>query len=189
MRPQYRPTSDRRSLITFGCLGALVASLLSCCLLAGLAMLPIFTGTVPPPPAADATRPDITIIVPEEFLVRSLTDVLPEGLSGEATFDIQPANRMVFQGKFDLFLVELDVNAAFRLLVQGGQLQFTIESLEAGGQDFAELFGTSIESLTAQMSDLMQEQIETGLGAGAQILAIETTDQELIIEARWEPQE
>ena len=27
--------------------------------------------------------------------------------AGEATFDIQPGNRMVFQGKFDLLLVEL----------------------------------------------------------------------------------
>jgi hypothetical protein len=180
-----RPTSDSRGMISFGCLGALLMGMFSCCLLGGLLVLPVFSGNVPAPPAADPTRPDLTVYVPESFLRRALNDALPETMSGDASFDIQPGNRLSLQATFDLLLVDIDLDATFGLQVQGGQLQFTVENLEAGGADLGELFGGSIESMTAQMSGIMQEQIEQGLGTGAQILAIETTDQALIIKARW----
>lgn len=180
------PASDRRSLVVFGCLGALLMSIVSCCLLGGLSVLPVFSGSVPAPPQADPARPDITIIVLESFIQRSLADALPENAADRATFDIQPGNRLVFGATVDLLLVDLDIRATLGLSVEGGQLRLRLISLDAGGQELTELFGGNLASLTDEMSRLMQEQIETGLGPGARLLAIETDEQRLIIKARWE---
>ncbi len=180
------PASDTRSLVLFGCLGALLMGLLSCCLLGALSVLPVFSGSVPAPPEANPTRQDITIIVLETFMQRSLADALPENVADRATFDIQPGNHLVFGATVNLLLIDLDIRATLRLAVEDGQMRFAIESLDAGGQELTDLFGGNLDALTSQMGQLAQEQIETGLGPGARLLAIETDEQHLIIRARWE---
>ena len=186
MGTQYSTASGRRTMFLYGCLAALAMGVFSCCFLGTISLLPVFSRSVPPPPAADPARQDITIIVPEAFLVRALADALPESASGKATLDVRPGNQLVLQAKANLLLAEVEINATFGLVVQNGQLRLTIESLDAGGQDLTAVFGSSTEALMEQISRIIQQQVETGLGPGAQIMAVETDDQHMIIKARWE---
>lgn len=181
-----RTTADRRTGLLYGCLGALLTSMLTCCCLVSFGVMPIFSGSVPPPPSMDLTRPDITIIVSETFIVRALGNALPPEMAGRATFDVQPGNRLVLQAKVNLLLIELDLRAVFRLAVENGELHLALERLDAAGQEWTEIFGSNADTLMQQIGRLMQQQIETGLGSGAQLMAIETDEQRLIIKARWE---
>jgi hypothetical protein len=183
----YRTTADR-SPILLGCLGAVLMSALSCLALAALAVAPALTDVVPPPPAPDPARPDITVVVAESYLNRAATDALPTTVPGEAALDVQPGNRLVVTAAFDLELVELQVVIALRLAVEAGMLQVTVESIETAGYDIidlVDLIGADSSALSAKLSAAIQEQIEAGLGAGAQLLGITTDDEHISITARW----
>lgn len=160
-------------------------SLLSCCALTGLGMVPALTDSVPPPPPPDPAQHDIAIVVRETYVNRALTDALPGGGSGEARLDVQPDNRLVVTADFDLLLTKLQVVITIRLTAEAGLVQLTIESLEAGEQDILDLLGVDPSALTQSMSGVIQEQIEAGLGEGAQIHRIFTDDEHLTITARY----
>ena len=179
---QYGP-----SRLIYGLLAAVIMAAVSCCLLGALAALPALTTEVPPPPAPEPGKPDLTVIVLESFMNRMLTQALPDTLSGVAELDVQPGNRLVVTTKVDLLLAKLDIVITLAFGVEGGQARFTLESLEAGGQDFTELFDINIDALTDQISEALQQQIVAGLGADAELLSIVTTEDQLIIEARWVP--
>ena len=180
-----RSAATQRGPLLLGCVGALLASIISCCALTGLAMAPALGGSVPPPPAPDPARPDITILANEQFMNRMVTDALPEAIPAEAELDVQPGNRLVVRAKVDLLLTEVDVEMSILLAVQDGRVQFTVERFEAGGQDLVELLGVDADELTQTMGEAMQKQIEAGLGPGAQLMSITTDDENLIITARW----
>lgn len=176
-----------RTPILLGCVGALVMSMLSCCVLSGLAMLPALSESIPPPPVPDATRPDLTIVVEEYYLNRAVTEALPGGGAGKATLDVQPGNLLVTTAKFDLLLAEVEVVVTVRLTAEDGQVQLTLVSAEAGGEDLLELLGVDADGLTQAISGEIQRQIEAGLGEGARLLGIATDEERIIITARWEP--
>jgi hypothetical protein len=180
-------TSNRSgpSRLLYGLVAAVVMAALSCCLLGALAALPALTTEVPPPPTPEPGEPDLTIIVLESFMNRMLVQTLPNTLSDVAELDVQPGNRLVVTTEVDLLLTDLDIVITLVFGVEGGQARFTLESLEAGGQDFTELFDVNIDALTDQMSRALQQQIVAGLGANAELLSIVTTDDQLIIRARW----
>lgn len=183
----HRATPNR-SPILLGCVGAMVMSILSCCALAGLAAAPALSDSVPPPPVPDPTRPDVTIIVAEPYLNRALTDSLPGTVQGKATLDVQPGNRMVVTAVFDLALTELQVVTTLRLTAEAGQVQIVVENIEAGGHDILRLLGTDSDALSQAMSAAIQEQVEAGLGKGAQIMGIVTDEERITITARWASQ-
>jgi hypothetical protein len=163
-------------------------SALSCLALAALAVAPALTDVVPPPPAPDPARPDITVVVAESYLNRAATDALPTTVPGQAALDVQPGNRLVVTVAFDLELVELQVVIALRLAVEAGMLQVTVESIEAAGYDIidlVDLVGVDDSALSAKLSATIQGQIEAGLGASAQLLGITTDDEHISITARW----
>jgi len=151
----------------------------------GLATTPALNASVPPPPASDPTRQDITIVVEESYLNRALTQALPGNGSGEAMLDVQPDNRLVVNAEFDLLMTKLKVVITLRLTAEAGQIKLTLESLEAGGQDVLELLGMDPNTLTETVSEAIQQQIEAGLGEGTQLLDIVTDEEHITIMARW----
>ena len=174
-----------RRPIILGCVGALIMGLVSCCALGAVAVGPAFGGSVPPPPEADPTRPDITLMIRERFMNRALVEALPENLPVEGEMDVQPGNRLVFDGEITILVAKVPVVMTLRLGFEGGGLRIEIESIEAAGYDLMELTGTDANSLTDQLSGPLQDQIEAGLGPGAQIMGITTDDEQLIITGRW----
>jgi hypothetical protein len=171
--------------ILSGCLGALVMSLVSGFLLLLLAFGPALGGTVPAPPPDDPAQPHVTVIVGEPYINRVMAESLPGGDSTEARLDIQPDNRMVFTADVNLLLVEVNVVVTLRLTADAGQLRLELVSVEAGGSDLMELIDMDASALTDAISDAIQDQVEAGLGEGAQIMDIRTDDQHLVIVARW----
>ena len=183
----YRAPPDS-SPILIGCVGAIVMSILSCCALAGLAMAPALGDSIPPPPVADPSRPDVTIIVKESYLNRVLTGSLPTTVPGRVTLDVQPSNRLVATAVFDLALTRLQVVTVLRLTAEAGRIQVVVLSIEAGGYDLMgliSLIGVDGNRLGQAMSGTIQEQVEAGLGEGAQILGIGTDEERITITARW----
>jgi hypothetical protein len=178
-------TSPERRPILLGCVGALIMSMLSCCALSGLAVSPAFGGSVPSPPAADPTQPDITMKIREQFINRALIEALPDAVPVKGELDVQPGNRLVFNGEFTILVVKVPVEMTLLLTFEGGQLRIEVESIEAAGYDLGETIGLDASSLTDALSGPMQEQIEAGLGPGAQIMDITTDDEHIIISARW----
>ena len=178
-------TSPERRPILLGCVGALIASMLSCCALSGLAVSPAFGGSVPPPPAADPTQPDITMKMREQFINRALIEALPDAVPVKGELDVQPGNRLAFNGEFTILVVKVPVEMILLLTFEGGQLRIEVESIEAAGHDLGEMIGLDASSLTDALSGPLQKQIEAGLGPGAQIMDITTDDEHIIISARW----
>jgi hypothetical protein len=127
----------------------------------------------------------MTIVVRETYVNRALTEALPGGGTGEARLDVQPDNRLVVTADFDLLLTKLKVVITIRLTAEAGQVNLTVESLEAGDLDVFGLLGVDPNSLIQSMSGTIQEQIEAGLGEGARVHGIRTDDEHLIITARY----
>lgn len=182
MNTQQR--SDR-SPVLLGCLGAAIMSVLSCCALVTLAVSPAFGDSLPPPPVPDPQQQDITIIVKEAYLNRTLTEALPGTVPGQATLDVQPDDRLIITTSFDVLLQELEVIVALRMGVEAGELNLALESVEAGGQDILGLLGVDREALGQKMSQAIQGQVEAGLGPGARILGVRMDEEHIIITARW----
>jgi hypothetical protein len=160
-------------------------SVLSCCVLLGLAVSPAVGDSLPPPPVSDPGREDITIIVKEAYLNRAVTESLPGSVPGEAALDIRPPDLLVATTTFDLLLQELEVTVTLRMGAEGGKLRLAVESVEAGGEDILDLLGVDREALGQAISRTIQGQVEAGLGEGAQILGVTMDEQNIIITARW----
>ncbi|NLE99468.1 MAG: hypothetical protein GX601_00670 [Anaerolineales bacterium] len=175
------------SLVLPGCISAIVMAVISCCLLGGLAVLPAFVTQIPEPLAADPAQPDLAVVVQESFLKRVIAEVLPESLAEAAELDVQADNRFVITSRMDLLLVDLDVQITLLFGVEAGQIKFSLESLETGGYDLAELLNINIDALTEMISQAAQDQIAAGLGAKAYFLSVTTTDDAVVLRARWEP--
>jgi len=195
MNSYPHPATPNRSPILLGCVGAVVMSMLSCCALAGLAVVPALGSSMPPlgssmppPPVPNPTRPDVTIIVAEPYLNRALTDSLPGTVQGKTTLDVQPGNRLVVTAMFDLALTEVQVVTTLHLAAEAGQIQIVVESIEAGGHDILRLLGTDSDALSQAMSAAIQEQVEAGLGKGAQVMGIVTNEERITVTARWASQ-
>jgi hypothetical protein len=184
MTVRYSNRSEPSRLL-FGLVAAVVMAALSCCLLGALAALPALTTEVPPPPGPEPGQPDLTVIVLESFMNRMLAQTLPDTLSGVSELDVQPGNRLVVTTKLDLLLTDLDIVITLLFGVETGQARFTLESLEAGDYDLADLFDVNTDTLTEQMSKALQQQIVAGLGTNVELVSIVTTDDQLIIQARW----
>lgn len=175
---------ERRPIV-LGCVGALIMSIFSCCALAGLATSPAFGDSVPASPPTDATRHDITMLMREQFMNRALLEALPDSVPVTGEMDVQPGNRLVFNGEFTLLITKVQVVITLLLTYEEEQVRIAIESIEAAGYDLTELTGMDGSALTDAMSGPMQQQIEDGLGPGAQIMGISTDDEQIIITARW----
>ena len=173
------------ALILPGCISAVVMAVVSCCLLGGLAVLPAFVTEIPESPAADPAQPDLAIVVQESFLKRVVAEVLPESLAEAAELDVQAGNRFVITSRMDLLLVDLDVQITLLFGVEAGQIKFSLESLETGGYNLADLLNVNIDALTDMISQAVQDQISAGLGAEAYFLSVATTDDAIVLRARW----
>lgn len=174
---------EHQGAILLGCLGAALTSLLSLCLLLGVASGAFGGETIPPLPVANPAQQDITVIVEEAYIRRELAQALPA--PAEISLDIQPDNRLVVTAVFDMVLIDLDVVTALRLLVVSDQLSVAVESIEAGGQDVLGLLGMNGNELARTMGSALQQQIEDGLGQEAQLLDVATSDDQITFTARW----
>ena len=182
----YRAPADRAPIL-LGCVGALVMSIISCCVLTGIGFAPALTASVPPSPTDDPSQRDITIHVRESFLNRAISESIPTTIPGEAEMDVQPNNRLVVTARFDLMLVKLEIVTTIILSAENGQIRIRVESVEAGGADVLGLLGVNPDEITDTMSDAIQEQLESGLGEGSQLLGIVTDEDRITIVARWAP--
>lgn len=171
----------------FGCAAALIMSIVSFGLLAAVSVGPAFGDIVPSPPEADPTRPDITMVMHERFMNRVLVEALPESIPVVGEMDVQPGNRLVFEGEITVLIAKVPVVMTLGLGEERGEIRLAVESFEAAGYDLVELTGMDASAFTDQISGPMQGQIEAGLGPGAQIMSVATDDEQLIIEARWGP--
>jgi len=171
--------------ILLGCMGAAIVGLLSCCALVALVVSPAMDGSLPPRPVPDPNQEDITIIVREAYLNRVMSESLPGPMKGAATLDVQPGGLLVVTTSVDLVLQKLEVTVTLRMGVKDGELQLSLESVEAGGEDILDLLGVDREALGEAMSEAIQSQVEAGLGEGAQILGITMDEDHIIITARW----
>jgi hypothetical protein len=182
----WREAVERqRKPILFGCAGALVMSLVSCLLVAVAAVGPALGGSVPAPPETDPSLPDITMMMREAFMNRALVEALPESVPVSGQVDVQPGNRLVFDGEITLLVAKVPVVMTLGLGFADGELRVTIESVEAAGYDVVKLTGMDASALTDQISAPLQDQIEAGLGPGAEIMGVATDDEQLIITGRW----
>ena len=168
-----------------GCLGAALVAIVSSCALVGLLLAPALSGPLPPPPAPDPAAPDITIFIQEAYIDRMLTGALPASMRESADLDIRSDNRIVLTANIDLLLAELDVTITLSLFTENGELKIGIESIEAGGANLMDLFDVDEESLSDMMGEAMQDQIEAGLGEGAQIVGVRLEEERIVITARW----
>ncbi|MGD9029700.1 MAG: hypothetical protein PVG25_07780 [Anaerolineae bacterium] len=159
--------------------------MLSCCALLALAVIPALTDSLPQPPIPDHGQQDITIIVEEAYLNRLLTEVVPGSVPGEATLDVQPDDLLVINTAFDVLLQQLEVIITLRMGVEEGELQLSLESIEAGGQDILDLLGVDREALGQAIGNAIQGQVEAGLGEGARILGVRMDEEHIIITAKW----
>ena len=180
----YSATPDRTPLL-LGCVGALLMSVISCCLLTGLGFAPALSVSVPPSPPDDPSQRDVTILVKESFLNRAISESFPTAIPGEAEIDIQPNNRLVVTARFDLLMVKLEIVTTIILSSENGEIRIRVESVEAGGANILELLNVDLDEITDSMSDVIQQELESGLGEGSQLLGLTTDDSRITIVARW----
>lgn len=189
-RPARRsPTGEpasRRSLLAFGCLGLVLGLLLTGC---GLGALLAATATADPPPAAvaDPETPDIVIAVHEAYFAEVMSQALPERWAGNVTMDVSPGNRVSVSGRVRSSLfgqtIEGDVTAVVVLTAQDGRLALAVEDLQAFGFSLAGIGQALGEQMMGEIGDLVDAKIKEGLGQGARLLDITTTDRHLILSA------
>ena len=180
----YSATPDRVPIL-LGCAGALLMSVISCCLLTGLGFAPALSASVPPSPTDDPSQRDVTIHVRESFLNRAISEAFPTAIPGEAEMDVQPNNRLVITARFDLMLVKLEIVTTVILSSENGEIRIRVESVEAGGANILELLDVDLDELTDSTSGVIQKELESGLGEGSVLLGITTDDSRITIVARW----
>lgn len=161
-------------------------ALLSCCFVAALAVVPAFGASLPAPPAIDPARPDLTILVEEAYISDMLDEALPNGISGEAELDVRPGNELVVIASFDLLLFRLEVIVNAGIAVESGQVEVWVKSVETGGRDILELINVDQVTLGRDFTGAIQRGLENELGPGSRLLSITTTDEQVILAARWE---
>jgi hypothetical protein len=160
---------------------------LSCCGVFAIAMAPALSISVPAPPEAAPQRADITIYVGESYLNEAVSAALPGTTAGETDLDIQPGNQIVTTADFDLLITTLQVLVTARIGIEDGEVAVWVESIEAGGSDILDLLGVTGIEVGESITGSIAERIEEELGAGAQLLEITTSEEEVILTARWEP--
>jgi hypothetical protein len=160
-------------------------AVLSCWAFAAVAVGPAFVDEVTTPPAADATRHDITMLMREEFLNRVLLQALPATVPVDGRLDVLPGNRLAFDGEAEVLITKVRFVMTLLLTYENGELGIAIESVEAAGHDLTSLAGLSSGLLTDALSGPLQRQVEEGLGPGADIVGISTDHEHIIIAARW----
>lgn len=169
---------------------ALVSFVLSCsfsvCLVMGLAALPALSATVPPAPESNLTQPDLTLFVQEAYISDMVGHVLPESVNGETTVDVQPGNVIVVATDMKLLIVRLNVLFHVGVAVADGQIQVWIERIETGGRNLLDLIGVDQFTLGQAITERIQSGLEAELGEGIRLLDITTSEDQVILTARWE---
>jgi len=183
----YRDSGSGQGPLLTGCLAALIVSLLSCALLTGLAVSPAFTTPVPPPPVSNPADRDLTVVVKEAYLQRTLIETLPAAVSEGASLEVRDDNRLVISTAFDLLIHRLEIVITIHMRAQNGELNVRIEAIEAQGYDIIDLLGVDREALGRRIDQAIQGQMEAGLGEDARILDLTMRDRQVVITARLAP--
>ncbi len=127
----HRHSGSGQGALLAGCLAALIVSLLSCALFTGLAVSPAFTTSVPPPPVSNPADRDLTIVVKEAYLQRTLIETLPAAVSEGASLEVRDDNRLVISTAFDLLIHSLEIVITIYMSAQDGELNVRIDTIEA----------------------------------------------------------
>ena len=182
---EHRGLLPRHRAIVLGCVAAFLASVVSCLVVGLLATGPAFRAAVPAAPTDDPTKPDITMLMREEFMNKALLAALPASVPVEGVLDVQPGNRLVFDGQFSMLFAKVPVVMTLGITHDGERIRISLDSLEAAGYEILELTGLDARGLTDTIGEQMEQQILAGLGPGAEIMSIATDDEHLIIATRF----
>ncbi|MFP4344550.1 MAG: zinc ribbon domain-containing protein [Anaerolineales bacterium] len=168
-------------------LAFLLMGAVSCFGVFATALAPALSVSIPPPPEAAPQQEDLTIYVGERYLNEAVSGALPGTVPGQAHLDVRPGNQIVSTADFNLLLTTLQVLVTARIGVEDGEVAVWVESIEAGGSDILELLGVSAIEVGESITGSIAARIEEELGEGAQLLEITTSEEEVILKARWEP--
>lgn len=161
-----------------------LAFCMACCGIFGLALLPALSEAAPAALAGGPTGHDLTIMVRESYLNKSVAAILPDkGLQG-ATLDVQPGNRIVTTANFDVLFISLELKIVARIAVVDGEIQVSIEEIQTGGRNLLEFLGMDNVTVGENFTRMLREQLENELGEGAQLLDITTDEEHIILKAR-----
>ncbi len=180
------PRSHRLSAV-WGLITAAVTCPLALCLVVGLALAPALDASaIPAPPESNPSQPDLTLRVAEAYLNEAAAGAVPGTTAGETFLDVRPGNALVTTVDFDLLLINLRLIITARISVEAGRITLAIDSIETGGRNVLDLIGVSGIAVGEGITTAVQEQLEAELGPGARLLDITTTEDEVVITARWE---
>jgi hypothetical protein len=185
--PSY-PASGQ--LLRTGCLGAALGLLLAVGLLVFTILWTGYIGFLPPP-VADPSEPDITIAVQEAYLnqvaAQSLP-ALPSGLATQVQIDLQPGNRLAFKSRLQSTLLGQniggDVSGTAVLEARDGELAISFRDISLFGFSLPAIGQTLVNELSARLSQLINDQVEAGLGQSTYIMSLTTDDRQMVIRAR-----
>jgi len=183
-RPAATPVAG---LAALGCLGLLLGMLLVACVLGAL-VLPGARAGLPPTAAPDASRPDIVITVQEAYFQHLVSSALPPDWAEGISLELQPGGLVVFKGKIkaNFFGVAVagDYSATSELSARDGHLVIKIRPVEVMGISLAGFVDKFTNELSARITEMVDKQVQDGLGANAYIMDVRTDDHQLVILAR-----
>jgi len=178
------------NLLRTGCLGLLLGIVVAA---GGLIFAILWTGYIGslPPPVVDPAKADITITVQEAYLnqvVAQSIPALPSGLATEIQLDLQPGNRLAFRGRLQSTLLGQnlggDVSGTVLLEARDGQLAISFRDISLFGFSLPAVGQTLVSEFSARLSQIINDQVEAGMGQSTYIMSLDTNDQQMVIRAR-----
>ncbi|MBN1260994.1 MAG: zinc-ribbon domain-containing protein [Anaerolineae bacterium] len=168
-------------------LAALALVMMSClafCGVLGFAAAPSLDKTVPTSYEDDPSFPDLTIVVNEAFANEEITNALPDVGVKEAVLDSRPGNLLVTTAKFELLIIELNVEIYARIGVVDGEIQVNVDRIEAGGLDVFDLIGINDVTLGESVTGTLKDELEAELGEGSELIEITTDEDHIILKVK-----
>jgi hypothetical protein len=146
---------------------------------------------LPPPPEAAADEADISIAVYEQYFGDMLAQSLPEEWATDLHIDVKPDNQIETRSRIKMSFfgqtIEGDMAATVTLRARDGKLVIEMEQVEVLGFDISGVSDALASKFLDDVNELVNQQVQDGLGEGARITSVTTDDTRLVIEARLEP--
>ena len=186
-RPAKQPASVA-SLLSLGCLSAILAILLGTCGAAFLILNSAMGEAMPAAPIPDPGQPDITISIQERFFAELMAASLPEEWASQVQIDMKPDNRVEMKGRVQSsFLgqkLEGDVAATVILVARDGELHVALDKVEVLGFALSGIGQSFTDKLLADIDQFIAKQVKDGLGQNAYIMSVASDEEHLIIQTR-----
>jgi hypothetical protein len=164
--------------------------LLAALALAVLVMATASTGSALPVVKPDPSRPDIIITVQDTFIQQAIVRSVPGNALKDVTVNLQAGGVIAIQGRVETTLLGQTLSAPFslamQLAAQNGRLRVDVSQVEvAGNQAVSAALQGTLGGLGDQASQMINQELVTGLGSDAYIMDVTTDDRQMIVRARW----